>query len=371
MANLAADVAALVHAVEQGEKLLCIHYACENFYEAKDRPAQVTCLAVASPEDLGSRSFSLADDASDDMRLRERRMLTEFYSFMRANSDSRIVHWNMNSAEYGFSAIARRFTWMTGDPPAFEPSSDRTHDLDALISYKYGSSYVRHPKLRSLVDLNALSARSWLSGQDEAARANTADYSAIARSTAEKARSIARLTLLFAAGSLVTQHSAGAIGFAGERIDAVRAILEVADRMLLVQRSLNHRHDSRAGFDVNDEYDVQDLLRSLLVVFFDDVRAESTVREYAGGASRIDFVLPQSHVAVEIKKSRGSMTSRDLANELIIDRDRYAVDDRISHLVCLVFDLEGRLINPRGLEVDLSRDASVSGLSVTVKIIDR
>ena len=76
-------------------------------------------------------------------------------------------------------------------------------------------------------------------------------------------------------------------------------------------------------------------------------------------------------VAIEVKKSRESMTSKSLGDELIVDRDRYAQDDRVGHLICLVFDHERRLSNPRGLESDLSRQSSAAGLAVTVKIIDR
>jgi REase_DpnII-MboI len=65
------------------------------------------------------------------------------------------------------------------------------------------------------------------------------------------------------------------------------------------------------------------------------------------------------------------MSDRDLADELIIDRDRYHADGRVNHLICLVFDYEGRLANPRGLEKDLERASSAEGLAVTVRIYDR
>ncbi|SIL79256.1 Uncharacterised protein [Mycobacteroides abscessus subsp. abscessus] len=175
---------------------------------------------------------------------------------------------------------------------------------------------------------------------------------------------------------LATQESVGDITFADGRIDAVKAILTVAQRMLLVERSLGRRHGNRDTIKISDEYDTQDLLRSLLVVFllvvfFEDVREEAATPEYAGGSTRIDFILPDFKVAIEVKKTRDSMTKKSLADELIIDRDRYSTDPRVGHLICLVFDHDGRLANPRGLESDLSRQSSASGLAVTVKIIDR
>ena len=58
-----------------------------------------------------------------------------------------------------------------------------------------------------------------------------------------------------------------------------------------VVRQLLQRHDNRPTLDINDEYDMQDLLHALLWLFFDDIRAEEWTPSYAGGASRADFLL--------------------------------------------------------------------------------
>lgn len=247
----------------------------------------------------------------------------------------------------------------------------RMLDLDSIIEALHGEGYAPHPKLKNLAALNKLSQRYWLQGADEPAKATDGDLAAVQRSTSEKARAVAKLARLLLDGDLATQESVGDISFADGRIDAVKTILTVAQRMLLVERSLGRRHSQRPTISVTDEYDTQDLLRSLLVVFFEDVREETATPEYAGGSTRIDFVLPDFKVAIEVKKTRDSMTQKSLADELIIDRDRYATDHRVGHLICLVFDHDGRLANPRGLESDLSRDSSAAGLAVTVKIIDR
>lgn len=44
-----------------------------------------------------------------------------------------------------------------------------------------------------------------------------------------------------------------------------------------------NRHGNREPLKIDDEYDVQDLLQSILRLFFDDVRAEDCVPSYAGG----------------------------------------------------------------------------------------
>lgn len=370
MEKFHADFISLREAFERGESINVMHYASGNFNLAKDRPVEVNCISVVGLVDMTNRAFSLAG-YQGDRDSRERQMLSDFYEWLGANQDARIIHWNMNNADYGFAAIAARYQWLFESAPPARFPQGRMADLDAIIEDLYGVHYVGHPKLRNLAALNKLNQRYWLKGAEEPERADEGDYAAVQRSTSEKARVVARLASLLFGGDLVTQESVGELSFAGGRVDAVKTVLEIAERMLLVERSLGRRHATRPTLTVNDEYDTQDLLRSLLALFFNDVREEASTPEYAGGGSRIDFVLPDFKVAIEVKKSRDSMKAKSVADELIVDRDRYAKDDRVGHLICLVFDHDGRLANPRGLESDLSQSSSTEGLAVTVKIIDR
>lgn len=361
----------LRQAYERGEAVLAIHYASASLFKAKDSPVSVSCIAVTDLQDDSTRAFSMSDFNGDSAEDRERQLLKSFFEFLTDRQDAKIIHWNMDKADYGFEALASRYRWLIGSDVPYRPSNDRLFDLDQFLTETYGEGYVTHPKLPSLVALNRVNQRYWLSGKNEAEKAEEGDYSAIQRSTSEKSRAIGELFRLFVVGTIVTGNSVGRTRFAGAEVDAVNVVLALAERMLLVERSLKRRHSKRDTLLVTDEYDVQDLLRSLLVIFFDDVREESWAPEYAGGSSRIDFVLQSFSVAIEVKKSRESMTSRTVGEELIIDRDKYATHPVVKHLVCLVIDHDGHLANPRGLEADLMRDAPKEGIAVTVRIVDR
>jgi REase_DpnII-MboI len=50
------------------------------------------------------------------------------------------------------------------------------------------------------------------------------------------------------------------------------ALVRLAERLHLIVRQLLHRHNNRPTLDVNDEYDVQDLVHALLKIFFHDIR---------------------------------------------------------------------------------------------------
>ena len=161
------------------------------------------------------------------------------------------------------------------------------------------------------------------------------------------------------------------LAFADEHLDAVKVVLALGERFLYIERELARRHSGRPTITVGDEYDAQDLLRFMLAIFFDDIRPEDVAPSVAGAASRVDFVLPDFELAIELKFVRPNLDAKKLGEELIVDRERYKTRKDVRHLLCLVFDHKGALRNPRGLEKDLSRDASLDDFAVSVRIYDR
>ncbi len=138
--------------------------------------------------------------------------------------------------------------------------------------------------------------------------------------------------------------------------DALELVTVICRRFHRMAQQLRTRHDSRVTLKIADEYDVQDLLHAILLLFFDDVREETWTPNYAGNSSRTDFVLWKESVVIEAKMTRKSHKQKDIANELIIDKERYRADSRCKTLVCFVYDPAGLCNNPLALENDLSQD---------------
>lgn len=147
------------------------------------------------------------------------------------------------------------------------------------------------------------------------------------------------------------------------------AIELLCNRFPVVVSQLRDRHGDRPTLDVSDEYDVQDLMHALLRIFFEDVRVEEWTPSYAGGSSRMDVLLAVEGIVVETKKTRPGLAARQLGSELIDDIARYRAHPNCKQLVCFVYDPEGRIANPRGLERDLSRQEE--GFTVKVVIAPR
>jgi hypothetical protein len=147
---------------------------------------------------------------------------------------------------------------------------------------------------------------------------------------------------------------------------AMESLLTIFGRFHAVTTELRRRHDDRATLDVTDEYDVQDLLRALLVLFFDDVRREEWTPSYAGKASRCDFLLKTHGIVVEVKKTRSGLTDKEIGDQLIIDIARYRQMPGCKRLVCFVYDPEDRVTNRAGFEGDLTRSGSDFAVDVFV-----
>lgn len=137
-------------------------------------------------------------------------------------------------------------------------------------------------------------------------------------------------------------------------------IYRLCERFHRVVKQLRKRHDKRKTLDVNDEYDVQDLLHALLRIYFDDIRPEEWTPSYAGGSSRMDFFLKNEKIVIEIKKTRKGLEDNELGKQLIVDIAKYQAHPDCKTLVCFVYDPEGRITNPTGIQDDLeSREREI------------
>lgn len=367
------DELAMLRAARRArEGLYTVHYACQNLNDVKDAPASVTCVGFYDVNAGAANAFGVSNvgTASTPMEEREVLLLNAAMKFFRDHGEARWVHWKMNRPEYGFQALADRLTWLGHEPPAVPPP-DRRHDLDGLIAERHGRDYAAHPRLPHLIGNNGMLSRYARWGAEEPELVSRHEYAAVQQSTTEKVRLLADIFGLLVEGRLQTKNSTGDVPFAGAYLDAVAVVLGLADRFLLVRRALLRRHAGRGTLEIKDEYDAQDLMRALLLQFFDDVRDEEWTPSYGGGASRIDFFLPQRRLAVELKWMRPSLSAHSLGDELLVDRQRYQVHGNVGHLACLVFDYDGLLPNPRGLEQDLAQPGTEGVVACTVKILDR
>lgn len=147
-----------------------------------------------------------------------------------------------------------------------------------------------------------------------------------------------------------------ALPISSKTVDTLYTVRLLAQRFNKVARQLRKRHTSRETLKIEDEYDVQDLLRALLQIFFDDVRPEEWTPSYAGKSARMDFLIKDEKAAIEVKKTRKGLEEKEIGDQLIIDIERYRnARQECELLFCFVYDPQERIGNPIGLETDLSK----------------
>lgn len=147
--------------------------------------------------------------------------------------------------------------------------------------------------------------------------------------------------------------------------DPVALIENFCNRFDLVVRQIQQRYKKRRTIIIEDEYDVQDLIHAILRLYFDDIRDEEWTPSYAARSSRMDFLLKPENIVVEVKKTSENLGAKHVADQLIIDIERYQVHPDCKTLICFVYDPENRISNPVAIENDLSKESD----DLLVKVI--
>lgn len=151
-----------------------------------------------------------------------------------------------------------------------------------------------------------------------------------------------------------------------DRTNANQIIEKLFSRIHQVIKQLRDRHDDRPTLDAKDEYDVQDLLHALLRIYFDNVKPEEWNPSYAGSQSRSDFLLPREKIIIEVKDTRRGINNNKLKKELIEDKEQYKKNSHCKTLYCLVYDPEGKIVNPRGFEDDINEESDKFACKVMI-----
>lgn len=132
-------------------------------------------------------------------------------------------------------------------------------------------------------------------------------------------------------------------------------------------RQLKRRHANRQTLEIIDEYDVQDMLHALLRLHFEDIRPEEWTPSYAGNSNRMDFLLNKEEIAIEVKMTRTGLKDKEIGEQLIVDIAKYQTHPHCKTLYCFVYDPNGEIRNPRGLEQDLQKISSPMNVKVYIR----
>lgn len=186
----------------KAEHCWIVHYSCESFYDRPDGgTARITSIAVRNLRSGQTHSFSIHKVAELDgiagQAVREKyddyekRMLKDYFDFVKSHAGDTWLHWNMRDINYGFAAIEHRFRVLNGKPEVL--SDDHKVDMARLMIDIYGVGYIGHPRLTNLIAHNKIAPIGFLSGKDEAAAFDAGDYVKLHQSTLRKVDVLANI----------------------------------------------------------------------------------------------------------------------------------------------------------------------------------
>lgn len=139
-----------------------------------------------------------------------------------------------------------------------------------------------------------------------------------------------------------------------ENNKAIDTLIQIFKRFHIAALQMTKRHDNRETLIITDEFDVQDFIHSLLKIHFDDIRPEEYTPSYAGSASRIDFLLKDEKILLEVKYATSNLKDSKIGEQLIVDIEKYKSHPDCETLLCFVYNPNFNIKNPYGLEKDLS-----------------
>lgn len=193
---------------------LIVHYSCESFYDIKDgKTPRITSIAARYLNTAQTKSFSIhkvaelkkiplaeVDKCYDQL---EKEMLKDFFAFVKEHKDYKWIHWNMRDINYGFEALQYRATVLGTKP--FHIKDENKFDLARLLIDKYGKEYSNHPRLPSILQMNKISSKHWLNGDEEAKAFENKEYVRLHQSTLAKVDVIENILKLTAEERLKTK----------------------------------------------------------------------------------------------------------------------------------------------------------------------
>jgi len=187
---------------ENDKTSLVLHYSCESFYDKTDgKTPRITSIAVRNLDSGQTDSFSIHqiaeenhvefENITDKYDSLEREMLDRYFQFLNTHQHYIWIHWNMRDVNYGFQAIEHRYRALGGTPISL--NEDRKFDLSRALVSLYGVGYIGHPRLPKLLEINNITCKDFLTGEEEAQAFDDKDFVELHRSTLRKVDNLANI----------------------------------------------------------------------------------------------------------------------------------------------------------------------------------
>lgn len=120
--------------------------------------------------------------------------------------------------------------------------------------------------------------------------------------------------------------------------DAKELVLSVLGNFNNSVTKLTNRRKGHAPFLINDEYDVQDLLYFSLKSIFPKLKYEEPTPQLGGTSNKIEFVLAEEGILIEVKMIKSSETEKKYIKEIKEDLESYHRYKGLKDIIFFIYD---------------------------------
>lgn len=135
--------------------------------------------------------------------------------------------------------------------------------------------------------------------------------------------------------------------------NATDVLSRILTRFPLFVGELSEKYKSSSVVFITEEKDVQYLLNGLLELYFNSVMREEPVPSKFGSSSRIDFLLKQDRIAIEVKMIRKGLGYKEVCMQLKEDKHLYIAHPGWDILICFIYDPERKIKKVQDLKIEI------------------
>lgn len=132
---------------------------------------------------------------------------------------------------------------------------------------------------------------------------------------------------------------------------------------------LKDRKGDRPDFEITCEKDFQDLFFALIKPVFPNSLSEEPIPQHATKSKKIDFVIPELSLAIELKTVRNERHAKNLSDELKVDIESYHQHPDCTRMKAIVWDDERLLTDRSNFEEDLTGPRVIDGTEFQVETV--
>jgi len=151
--------------------------------------------------------------------------------------------------------------------------------------------------------------------------------------------------------------------------DPIQNIEQVLESFKVCVERFIDRGYGRQAVEMSSEYDVQDLLYVMIKPLFPGLECEEHTPKYAGSEKRVDFVIKEISVVIEVKYVRDKRHAKTIFDEMKIDIESYHAHAHCNTLIFFIYDPNLRIQDAKRKMQELSGIRSIKGREMQVKTI--